>query len=441
MTAFYRLMLGSCGLLVAGPAAFAVTTDVAVAGSTALVTQVTAPAPVVPPTETEQLAAEVEAALQALAKGNFSLDPGAASGAAIEAAVRTLDPAARLLSAEQAAHLSDEAAGRDYSFGVCLAMTNGQPVVVDVTAAAPEATAGLQPGDLLRAIDGSAATNLTLPVALALLRGDAATTARFVLVRSGAVLTNEGVRALMNLEAVELAEKLPRDLAYMKVNGLFGAEAGRQIVSTLRGWAETGRYGFILDLRGAGGDNLKAVETVGSLYARGGAILCSFRDRQDQDVSVHKAMEGSPLETPVIVLVDGQTRGAAEVLAAVLADSVRGALLIGTPTAGDPLIRDVVALPGGRLIYLANRRLVTADGAVYDGRAGLTPDVAAGAPATAADYYEPENVPDRRETLPQEVEDRALRDRIRGDQALRQAVDVLLGLKALNIRANGVSSK
>ena len=58
MTAFYRLMLGSCGLLVAGPAAFAVTTDFAVAGSTALVTQVTAPAPVVPPTETEQLAAD-----------------------------------------------------------------------------------------------------------------------------------------------------------------------------------------------------------------------------------------------------------------------------------------------------------------------------------------------------------------------------------------------
>lgn len=428
-------------LLLAGPAVFALTNHVSAVGPTDLVAAVTAPAPAVPRTETEQLAAEVEAALHALAKGHFALDPGTASGPAIEAAVRTLDPAARLLSAEEAAHRSDEASGRDYGFAVRLAMTNGQPVVVELTAAAPEATAGLLPGDVLRAIDGVATTNLTLPAALTLLRGDAATTARFVLVRSGAVRTNEGVRALMNLEAVEAAEKLPRDLAYMKVNGLYGAEAGRQVVSTLRGWAETGRYGFILDLRGAGGDSLSAVETVGSLYARGGSLLCSFRDRQDQDVSVHKAMEGSPLDTPVMVLVDGATCGAAEVLAAVLADSVRGALLIGAPTAGDPLIRDVVALPGGRLMYLANRRLVTADGAVYDGRAGLTPDVAAGAPATAVDYYEAENLPDRRATLPQEVEDRALRDRIRGDPALRQAVDVLLGLKALNIRANGVSSK
>lgn len=411
------------------------------------VAQTNTPAPAVPPVappaassnEPARLALEVEAALQALARDNFSVDPGLAGGAAIEAAVRTLDPAARLLSAAEVERLAQERAGQDYGFGLRLSMTNGQPVVLELTAANPEAAAGLQPGDRLRSIDGEVTTNLTLVRALALLRADQADPVRLVVQRADAVLTNEATRALLPLEAVETAEKWPRELAYMKVNGLFG-EAGRGVVSTLRGWAETGRFGFVLDLRGAGGGDLEAVTTIGSLFARGGSLLCAFRDRQDQDVSVHKAMEGDPLETPVLVLVDGATTGAAEVLAAVLADSVRGVLLLGTPTAGDPLIRDLVELPGGRTIYLAHRRLVTADGTVYDGRAGITPDVVSTNLVERVADYEPEAMPDRRATLPQEIEDRGLRDRLRGDPVLRQAVDVLLGLKALNIRAGGVSS-
>lgn len=429
-----KFMVPGLCLLLAGAGSVPAVTDVVER------TALTAAAPVaVARTAAQQVGDEVISALAALDERHFAVDAGAA-GAAIEAAVRTLDPGARLLNKAQAAHLRQERSGRDYGLPVRLSMTNGQPVVADLTASSPEATAGLQAGDRLWSVDGVAATNLTLPQALARLRGHDTTTVRVVAVRAEGVVTGEAARVLLPLEPVETAEKWPRELAYMKINGLFAPDGGRSIVSTLRGWSETGRYGFILDLRGATGDDLSAVEAVGSLFARAGSLLFSFRDRQEQDVSIHKALSGDPLATPVVVLVDETTSGAAEVLAAVLADSVRGALLIGSTTAGDPLIRDVVELPQGRQLYLATRRLVTAEGTVYDGRAGVAPDVVAPAQAAAADYYEPEAMPDRRATLPQEGEDRALRDRWRGDAALRQAVDVLLGLKALNIRAGGVSS-
>jgi carboxyl-terminal processing protease len=399
-----------------------------------------APVPVAAPAEAAQLAAEVEASLRALARDSFAVDPAVAGGLAIEAAVRTQDPAARLLSAEQATGQRASQIGLVYGLGVRFSMTNGQPVVVDLTATNPAATAGLAPGDRLLSVDGQATTNLNVVHLQELIRDDTSSLVRLTVQRASAVLTTETTRIQMTLESVELAEKLPRDLAYLKINGLFSNEAGRAVVAILRGWAETGRFGFVLDLRGAGGRDLKAVEAIGTLFAPPGALLCTLRDREDQDVSVHKAMEGDPLNTPVVVLVDQTTRDAAEVLAAVLADSVRGALLVGAPTAGDPLIRDIVELPGGRLIYLANRRLVTATGTVYDGRVGLTPDVLVTNAPGLSDDYEPEAMPDRRATLDQEREDRALRDRLRGDLPLRQAVDILLGLKALNIRASGVFS-
>lgn len=402
---------------------------------------ITPPAAVPAPRSDAQVVGDaVQAALQALTSNHFLVATSAA-GSAIEAAVRTVDSGARLLTAEQATHLRDEQNGRDYGFDLRLTVSNAQPVVVEGNAADPARAGGLLPGDRLLQIGDASTTNVTLPAALALLRAHEASPVTLLVQRAGAVVTSATVRVLTTLAPVETAEKWARELAYMKINGLFAPDAGRSIVATLRGWSETGRFGFILDLRGASGDDLTAVEAIASLFARSGAQLCTFRDRQDQDVSSHKARSGDPLQTPVVVLVDEATAGAAEVLAAVLSDSVRGALLIGAPTAGDPLIRDVVELPGGYRVYLATRQLVTAEGTVYDGHAGLDPDVRASLSASASDFYEPESVMDRRATLAQEIEDRALRDRWRGDPALRQAVDVLLGLKALNIRAGGVSSK
>ena len=428
----------SCAMLVFGMLAHvagAAPVAAPTAGPTGDVSRAVAPA-----SPAELLAADVEAALRQLDRAHFPVEASAA-GVAIEAAVRTVDPGARLLTEAQAEHLKQERSGLDFGFSLRLAISNGQPVVVAGDAQDAARAGGLREGDRLMAIGDQAATNLTLPGALALLRDHQTSSVRLVVQRAENIVTSEATRVLTTLQPVETSEKWSRDLAYMKLNGLYEPDAGRSVVSTLRGWSETGRFGFILDLRGATGNDLAAVQAIGSLFAPAGSLLFAFRDREEQDVSTHKALSGDPLKTPVVVLVDQGTSGAAEVLAAVLADSVRGALLIGEATSGDPLIRDVVSLPKQRLLYLATRRLVTADGAVYDGHAGLQPDVVAPRTAASADYYEPEAMPDRRATLPQEAEDRALRDRWRGDPALRQAVDLLLGLKALNIRADGVSSK
>ena len=134
---------------------------------------------------------------------------------------------------------------------------------------------------------------------------------------------------------------------------------------------------------------------------------------------------------PVMVLIDGNTGGAAEVLAAVLSDSVRGAMLFGRPTRGDFLVRETITLPDEMMIYLTTRRLETGDGTVYTGAKGVYPDVVVDRETTEA--TQPRRSM-RTEVVDEEIEQEKLYHQIRGDASLRRAVDVLLGLKALGIR-------
>ena len=206
----------------------------------------------------------------------------------------------------------------------------------------------------------------------------------------------------------------------------------------MRGWAEAGLAGGILDLRGAGGDAVGDVAAFAGLFASRGSVLFSFRDAEGNDLGSYKADGASRSELPLMVLVDETTRGAAEVFAAAAYDSLRGLLLVGRATQGDPAIRSGLALSDDLALYIATRRLVTGNGSVLDGRAGVMPHLVV--QRAALTDYEPPPHPDRRIRLDEEDADRALRDRVRGDAVLQRAVDVLLGLKALNIKPGALSS-
>jgi carboxyl-terminal processing protease len=312
-------------------------------------------------------------------------------------------------------------------------MTNGMPRVAAVEAGSPAAEAGLQPGDIITSVDDTKLERTTIAACNKLLRSNTGLTVRIHFTR-GTETTNAAsiTLKLMKLPAIETAEELSSDLAYIKLNGIFPG-SGRDIVSALRGWAETGRFGVVIDLRGAVGSDLASVAEIASLVATSEAQLYSFQDAAGQDLEVVRATVGSPAAMPIMLLTDGQTAGSPEVLAAVMAESVRGAMVIGSVTYGDPMVREPVDLPTGEILYIATRRLATAAGNVHAG--AITPDIAVEESKGSGSDYEPElTSSERRVVLEKEYADRALRDRLRGDEVLKRAVDVLLGLKALNIR-------
>jgi C-terminal processing protease CtpA/Prc len=194
-------------------------------------------------------------------------------------------------------------------------------------------------------------------------------------------------------------------------------------------------FGVIMDLRNASGDSLDAVQLISSCFVASGKMLLVYRDRDDQDLDIMRAdASAGKINIPIMLLINGKTCGAAELLAAVMRNSTRGALLIGRPTAGDFLIRKAIPLESGDQVYMVTRKLVLADGQVYSGSHGVTPDVAVPGGTVVAGVSQPE-WPESNMSE-EEKADKWLHERVRDDPVLRRAVDLLLGLKALDIHEN-----
>lgn len=238
------------------------------------------------------------------------------------------------------------------------------------------------------------------------------------------------------VEGGAVAETLPTGIGYVKIRRMDSA-AAEAAEEALRGWAKDGTAGAVLDVRGAGGTDEEAVWRVARLYAPGNGAWWWKSTGADGE-RVRKVETGWAVAVgyPTMVLTDGETTGAAELLAAVFGGSVKGGMTVGTRTAGDPLVRTAVELSGGRVATMRSRAVETGDGRTYDGREGVEPDVALSEAALAEVPEEAEEpaVSFRRTkkgVLDEEKEDKALRERVKEDAVLRRAVDVIQGLEAL----------
>lgn len=228
-------------------------------------------------------------------------------------------------------------------------------------------------------------------------------------------------------QAVESVELWPEDIAYLKIRGLI-KNSGGEILTRLQSLAH--KAGIILDMRGAAGEDLEAVSCLAGLARmREAEPLYVLTDNQGHSLATNTAATVLAVGTPLMVLVDGNTRNASEALVA-LWRGRPGIMLIGSTTHGEARLREMVMLPDGQAATLATRRLVPLAGESYDKR-GVIPDVAVG-------LIEPEeyrvqfdtNRPARALSAKSE-QDRDLMKRVDNDAVLRRATDILLGLRTL----------
>ncbi len=231
------------------------------------------------------------------------------------------------------------------------------------------------------------------------------------------------------------SESLPRRLRIVRLSQVTDAVSDAA-VRELEAAVRDGIAGIALDLRQAEGDSLDAAARIAARFARPGATLFVVRDARGEAIRSFAAPPAAPGARPLplpptIVLVGPETRGAAEVLAAAL-DRQAGAMSIGRATAGDPLIREIVPVNEAWAVRIATRRLEFPDGGALDAARPFAPRLILPAKASADPVESDPNgrLTDRRKTLPQEAEDRALQERVRGDPELRSATDLLLALIA-----------
>jgi carboxyl-terminal processing protease len=353
----------------------------------------------------------------------------------LEAAVRSVDPGAAIVTPEQVERFQDEEKGVFYGVGLKLIQKGKHLVIGEVSSNGPAQAAGVPKGVYLEKINDQNAEDLTMEQATVCLRGRKNETA-VLTVRATDKDAEAQVfkikRTVMQTPVTGTQELWPQQIGYLKINGLFEG-SGDEVATQLKLWSGTNCAGMILDLRGANGINLDAVSEIAGFFSHPPAPLFTLKDGLNKTLKTFTAAKTNlVIEKPVMLLVDGNTRGAAETLAAVLQDCT-GVMLVGKPTRGDDRLRAPLPLAGGKMVYIAVRHIDLGK-ETYNGK-GVQPDIEVSSAEEKGRGKESieEELGLFTNMTEQEKQDRALNKRIGNDLILRRAADLLLGIKALNL--------
>ncbi|MGW4646108.1 S41 family peptidase [Kitasatospora sp. NPDC004289] len=260
---------------------------------------------------------------------------------------------------------TDLTKGRYRGVGLSVRRTADGATTVDrVHPDGPARQAGIAAGDVLLGIDGTPADRLPVTEVVAGLRGEVGTAVELTVRRPG------GPARELTLRRAELAardvtvEQLRPGVVKVAVRG-FTAGVAAEVAQAVRG-----ARGVLLDLRGNSGGLVDQAVGTASLFLDGGPVA-SYQERGERRELT--AARGGDTTVPLVVLVDGGTMSAAELLAGALQDRSR-AVLVGSRTFGKGTVQQPSRLADGAVLELTVGRYATPAGRSPDGT-GLTPDV------------------------------------------------------------------
>lgn len=237
---------------------------------------------------------------------------------------------------------------------------DGRVTVMNPIPGTPGARAGIRPGDWFVEIDGESAEGLDVEAAVALLRGEPGTS---VEVRMGRPGVEEPIpftleRAVILIRAVPFAERLEGDIGYVPLQ-VFQSTARDEIQLAIDSLRTEGLRGLILDLRGNPGGLLEEGIGITELFVGDDATVVETRGR-GRGQSARYAASGQPAYSslPVVVLVDGSSASASEIVAGALQDHDRG-VLVGTTTYGKGSVQTLFPVSMGNVLRLTTARWYT----------------------------------------------------------------------------------
>lgn len=268
-------------------------------------------------------------------------------------------------------------AGTYSGIGVYLDFSGDTPLITGLVPDSPATGAGLMPGDTIQAVDGKPVKGVGIDQVGAMIQGQAGTNVTLTIGRGGQMRDFTMTRARLTTPMVA-STTLPGPVLYVRIYR-FGddtqAEFDRQLSSGLHGAAA-----IVLDLRGNPGGYVDAAQAVGSRFVPSGELF-EMHNRDGSVARLDSQGDHPADHVPVVVLVDGDTASAAEIVAGALRVD-RRAPLVGVKTFGKGSVQQDFQLSGGGDLHLTVAHWFLPDGSSVDHK-GLTPDVDAERPASA----------------------------------------------------------
>jgi carboxyl-terminal processing protease len=303
--------------------------------------------------------------------------------------VEALDEHSALLEPDDYAQLQTATSGSYAGIGVEVEGVADGVRIVRCLPDSPALRAGVRVDDLIVRIDALQVSAANIDAATRELRGVPGSAVRLTVRRgrAAAPLVFDLQRSQVELPSVA-AELIAPAIGYLRISEFTDATAGEVAAAMPRLRAGAGGHlrGLIIDLRNNPGGVLEAATAIADDFLDGGTIVSASGRLREARFRMDATPGDIAAGAPIVVLVNGGSASAAEILAAALRQNGR-ATLLGRRTYGKGTVQTVIPLANGRALKLTTSRYFTPSGASING-IGITPDVVlsgAEAPPAALD--------------------------------------------------------
>jgi carboxyl-terminal processing protease len=293
---------------------------------------------------------------------------------AINGMLTALDPHSSYMNARTYRDMQVQTRGEFGGLGIEVTMENGLVKVVSPIDDTPAFRAGLKPGDLISHLDGEQVMGLTLQEAVDKMRGPVNSSIKLTVRRGNQEPFDISLtRAKITIQSVRF--RTEGDLGYVRVTSFTEqTDLGvRNAVAKIREQLGSKLSGVVLDLRNNPGGLLDQAVAVSDDFLDKGEIV-STRGRRSDDAQRFNAKPGDVLSNlPMVVIVNGGSASASEIVAGALQDH-RRAIVLGTKTFGKGSVQTIIPLGGQGAIRLTTARYFTPSGRSIQAQ-GIEPDI------------------------------------------------------------------
>ena len=285
------------------------------------------------------------------------------------------DPYTRFMNPEEFKNLQIDTSGELTGVGIQIALDEETDYirVISPIEDSPAFEAGIISQDLIIGINGQSTKGMDLNEAVNLIRGEPDTQVTLTIQREEKELDYEITRAEIEVHPVKtrLQETSVGKVGYIRLNQ-FNSNAAGEMRTAIQNFQEQEVSGYVLDLRSNPGGLLQSSVQIGRMWLDEGKKIVSTVNRQgkvDEQTTRGEALTDKPL----VVLVDGGSASASEILAGALQDHNRG-MIVGTQTFGKGLVQSVRGLGDGSGLAVTIAKYLTPDGRDINDK-GIAPDV------------------------------------------------------------------
>ena len=295
---------------------------------------------------------------------------------AIKGMLETLDPHSAFMPPNMYKEMQEETKGRFEGLGIEITIKEGILMVVSPIEDTPAFKAGILAGDQILKIDGDSTKNLTLMDSVKRMRGPKGTKVTITIMREGFTKPREFTltRDVIPVRSVR-HELLEKQYGYIRLSQ-FQEKTEGELDKALKALEEESKgsmKGLVLDLRNNPGGLLDQAVKVADRFIESGLIVSMEGRREDQKMKFLAQFQGTVARYPLIVLVNGGSASASEIVAGAIQDHGRG-ILVGTQTFGKGSVQTIFPLKDGSGLRLTTARYFTPNGRSIQAK-GIIPDI------------------------------------------------------------------